>query len=111
MDPRHHAGYLRLCEAVLTTPGDTAGALRTAIEARAASLSGRAPDADALDAPLGTYVDKVAQHAYRVVDEDIEALKRAGHSESAIYEITLAASLGAAAARFELATKALDHLE
>lgn len=50
---------------------------------------------------LRAYVDKVALHAYRVSDEDVEALKRAGHSEDAIFEITAAAALGAAIVRLE----------
>jgi hypothetical protein len=50
---------------------------------------------------LRTYVDKVAQYAYRITDEDVDALKRAGHSEDAIFEITAAAALGAAIVRLE----------
>lgn len=50
---------------------------------------------------LRPYVDMVAQHAYRVSDEDVAALKRAGHSEDAIFEITAAAALGAAILRLE----------
>ena len=54
-----------------------------------------------LPAHLRTYVGKVAEHAYRITDEDVEALKRAGHSEDAIFEITAAAALGAAIMRLE----------
>ena len=52
------------------------------------------------DAPsdFATYLDKVRRHAYTVTDEDVQALKDAGHSEDEIFEHTLAA---AAAAGFE----------
>ena len=56
---------------------------------------------DELPADLRSYVDKVATHAYRITDEDVEALKRAGHGEDAIFEITAAAALGAAIMRLE----------
>lgn len=56
---------------------------------------------DDLPAELRAYADKVARHAYRITDEDVEALKRAGHSEDAIFEITAAAALGAAIMRLE----------
>jgi alkylhydroperoxidase family enzyme len=54
-----------------------------------------------LPAELRVYVDTVARHAYRVTDADVEALKRAGHSEDAIFEVTAAAALGAAIMRLE----------
>jgi hypothetical protein len=56
---------------------------------------------DELPADLRAYVDKVATQAYRITDEDVEALKRAGHGEDAIFEITAAAALGAAIMRLE----------
>ncbi|HYC49466.1 MAG TPA: hypothetical protein VEB19_00025 [Gemmatimonadaceae bacterium] len=46
-------------------------------------------------------MEKVAAHAWRVTDEDVEALTRAGHSEDAIFEVTAAAALGAAIMRLE----------
>jgi alkylhydroperoxidase family enzyme len=49
------------------------------------------------------FVEKVARHAYRVTDDDIAALRVAGHSEEAVYEMTVAASLGAALGRLERA--------
>jgi hypothetical protein len=56
---------------------------------------------DELPKELRAYVDKVARHAYRITDEDVEGLKRTGHSEDAIFEITAAAALGAAIMRLE----------
>jgi hypothetical protein len=56
---------------------------------------------DELPAELRSYVQTVAANAWRVTDEDVNALKRAGHSEDAIFEVTSAAALGAAIMRME----------
>jgi hypothetical protein len=89
----------KLLNAVLNAPGDTKGTLR-----RAALQRAKQPDqpghAD-LPASVGAYVDKVARHAYKVTDEDLAALQRAGHSDDALFEVTVAAALGAALHRLE----------
>ena len=99
----------RLVDAVLTTRGDTDPDLRRAVEARAAELGGRPAEGSSRLGPseLTRYVDKVAVHAYKVTDGDIEALHRAGYSEDAIFEITLSAALGAGVARLERGLAAL----
>jgi alkylhydroperoxidase family enzyme len=55
-----------------------------------------------LPEPAQRYVDKVHRHAYRVVDADVEVLRDAGWSEEAIFELTIAAALGAGLRRLEL---------
>jgi len=98
----------RMIEAVLTTPGDTDPALRRAVEQKAAELASR-PSVKASEVPpeLAVYVKKVALHAYKTTDEDIEALRNGGLSEDAIFEITLSAALGAGMARLECGLAAL----
>ncbi len=64
---------------------------------------------DELPAELRPYVEKVAAHAWRVTDEDVDALKRAGHSEDAIFELTAAATMGAAIMRLERGLIALEE--
>jgi len=44
---------------------------------------------------LAAYVDKVALHAYKVTDEDLAALQRAGNSDDVLFETTVSAALGA----------------
>ena len=90
-----------LADAVLHTPGDADPELRAAVEAYAASLGGRKGPVPELPAELRPYVEKVAMHAYKVVDADVDGLREAGYSEDAIFELTLAAALGAAQARLE----------
>jgi hypothetical protein len=52
--------------------------------------------------------EKVARHAYRITDEDVGALRSNGYSEDAIFEVTLAAAIGAGLARMERGLAALD---
>ena len=100
----------RIIDAVLTTPGDTDPTVRHAVEERAAEPGGPS-DAKTGEIPpeLTSYVKKVALHAYRTTDEDIEALRNAGYSEDAIFEITLSAALGAGMARLERGLAALKE--
>jgi alkylhydroperoxidase family enzyme len=88
--------------------GDTEPALRRAVAERAESASlDVSVAAGALPAELDAYVDKVARHAYRVTDDDVAALRSAGHTEDAIFEITLSAALGAGLVRMERGLTAL----
>ena len=57
--------------------------------------------------PLGTLVDKVAKHAYRVTDEDITAAKVSGLSEDKIFEFLICAAIGEATRQYETAFAAL----
>jgi hypothetical protein len=105
---RHCAWVERLRQAVLAGRGTTEAALRQAVEARAAAAGGRKGEAaGAIPPELAELVDKVIHHAWRVTDEDVEQLKRAGYSEDAIFEVTLAAALGAGMGRLERGLAAL----
>ena len=109
----------RLVDAVLTTSGDAPSALRRAVLER-----GKVP------APLAAYVDKVSLHAYKVTDADVAGLAPApppgtrgpaaaaagrppgggaggGYSEDAVFEVTVAAAVGAALYRLERGMAAL----
>jgi len=109
---RHAELQSRLVDAALDAPGDASSGLRHAALAMAARLGGGSAagrgTAAPLPADLRPYVDKVARHAYQVTDADIIALRRAGHSEDAVFEITIAASLGAALGRLERGLEALS---
>ncbi|MEM9453258.1 MAG: hypothetical protein AAGF11_03710 [Myxococcota bacterium] len=63
---------------------------------------GRTPQAPTSISPaLQGYADKCARFAYKVTDEEVDALKATGTTETALIEITLAASLGVSLARLE----------
>ena len=49
------------------------------------------------DPVLDAYLEKVRSAAYKVADADIRNLRDRGFSEDAIFELTVAAALGAAA--------------
>lgn len=95
--------------AVLTSPGATTEALRRAVAAMSASAALAAGERSPGEIPaaLAPYVDTVARHAYQVTDDDLAALQRAGYSEDAIFEVTLAAAAGAGLARLERGLAAL----
>ena len=95
----------RALDAAFNTPGPTPAALRRQVLERAAQLGNRG--ASPLPGPVGTYVDKVALHAYKVTDADVAALKAAGHTDDAMFEVTVAAAVGAALARLERGLAAL----
>lgn len=87
-----------LVTAVLKTPGATDSATRH--RARAGTTE---------DEVLGAYLDKVRQHAYRIVDGDVDALTAAGLSDDAIFEMTVAAALGAAERRMSVGLSLLGR--
>jgi alkylhydroperoxidase family enzyme len=80
----------RLVDAVL----DGAGA--TSPTARHAAFAGRADDP-----AVARYLDVVRRHAYRVTDEDIGRLRDAGLDDDSIFELTVAAALGAGVERLK----------
>jgi len=57
---------------------------------------------------LGTLVDKVAKHAYRVTDEDFAAVRESGLSEDQVFEIVVCAAIGQATRWYDTALAALE---
>ena len=53
------------------------------------------------------YLAKVRGEAFRITDQDIEALKAAGHSEDEIFEQTVSAAVAAGLERLDAGLKAL----
>ncbi|HEX4498077.1 MAG TPA: hypothetical protein VIE43_20545 [Thermoanaerobaculia bacterium] len=101
----------RLRAAALNGRGETAAGLRQAVAAHAARLGGLPETpvkAEAIPAALREFVDATARHAYRVLDEDVQALRQAGYSEDAIFEIAISVAVGGGLARLERGLAALD---
>jgi alkylhydroperoxidase family enzyme len=88
----------KLRYAVLDAPATADAALR-----RAAYCG------DGLAEPLSGYVEKLRRYAYRVQDSDIERVRGAGYSEDQIFEVTIAAALGAGDARLRVGLSALNE--
>ncbi len=91
---------LALEAAVLDGPAQTPPDVR-----RAAATLGPLP------APLAAYVDQVAHRATTVAEADLDALRAAGHSEDAIFDVTVSAALGAGMRRFRAGMAALAAAE
>jgi alkylhydroperoxidase family enzyme len=58
-------------------------------------------------AEMGAYLEKVRDRAYAVVDRDVEALRKAGFSEDAIFEQTVAVAIAEGLRRLDLADEAI----
>lgn len=92
--------YDRLIEELRSATLDGPGELAPEIRRAAASGGELPPD-------LAAWAAKVRERAYATTDGEFDELLRAGHSEDAIFEVTVAAALGAGLDRFEAAVRAL----
>lgn len=97
MDDPHRDKRRRLVEAVLAE-GPEVPSLRRVLAGRE---PGEVPEV------LAAYVEKVRLHAYRVTDADVAALRAAGWSEDALFEVTVATSLGAAEKRLDIGLRCI----
>lgn len=87
---RHAEEVAALLRAVLESPAETDRAIRAA-----------AYQSDGLPPPLRQYVAKIRGESYRITDEDVQRLLRAGYSQDSVFEITVASALGAAMRRLQ----------
>jgi alkylhydroperoxidase family enzyme len=96
MDDRHRSLWRALEDSVLRGPGATPPGLR-----QAAATRGELPP------HLVAFVDKLHRQAYRITDEDLAAL-RAHCNEDELFEIIVAAAVGAASERLSAGLRALE---
>jgi hypothetical protein len=61
-----------------------------------------------LNEPLSTLVDRVANQAHKVTDEEIAAAKASGLSEDKVFELVVCAAIGQAAREYDAAFTALE---
>jgi hypothetical protein len=57
--------------------------------------------------PLDAYLAKVRERAYTITDEDVQAVKDAGHSEDEIFERTVAVAVEEGRRRIAAAERAI----
>ena len=93
---RHVHAVNALRQAVFQSSGSTELAIRAA-----AGSGGELPE------PVGSYAAKVRDQSYRITDADFARLTAAGLSDDAIFEITIAAVVGAALQRLDAGMGAL----
>jgi hypothetical protein len=96
---RHAAAVDALRHAVFQTAGSTEPAVRVA-----AGRGGELPE------PLAAYAAKVRDQSYRITDADFAGLTAGGLSDDAIFEITIAAAVGAALQRLDTGLRAVRGL-
>lgn len=85
----------KLRDTTLNSAGATSSDTRSKILQWASQLDNNSDAASDLPEIVKNYVRKVSLYAYKTTDEDVQRLRDAGYSEDAIFEITVAASLGA----------------
>jgi len=64
------------------------------------------PDREA-PTDFAPYLDKVRRHAYKITDEDIQALKDAGYAEDVIFEQTVSVAVAAGLERLKAGLEVL----
>jgi alkylhydroperoxidase family enzyme len=96
MDERFRPLRDALARAILDRDGATDRAARR-----------RAYDGEADKSAVGSYVATVRDHAYRVTDDHVTALRAAGMSEPAVFELTVATAVGQATRQYDSALAAL----
>ncbi len=98
-----------LLESLSTAPAATPPALRQAIQTRSGAPPGT-PERELAEIPaeLRELVDKIADRATEVTDEDFAALSARGYTLDQQFDVVLAASLGASHARLKSGLDALD---
>lgn len=92
----------RLETAVLHSPGALDPSIRQALARGTGTGTG-----SGIPAALAPYAEKVAQHAYTITDEEVQALLAAGYSQDQLFEATVSVALGAALARVAAGLSAL----
>lgn len=90
-----------------TEPGERLAAIR-----HGAAAAGAVPEPgiDGLG-EAAELVDKVARHAYRVADEDIQRARRSGRSEEEVFDLVVATAVGAGLGRRAIGRAAVERWE
>jgi hypothetical protein len=70
-----------------------------------------AASGEALPEPWLSYTAKIRNEPWSVTDSDIESLRAAGHSEDEIFEMTVAAAVGASLRTLDAGLQALHGAE
>jgi hypothetical protein len=99
MTDQHAKALARLEGLLRSGPGELEPTVRTA-----------AIDADPLPDPLAQrYAETLRQHAYKLTDQDLEGLARAGWTDGQVFELTITAAFGAAKRRLDAGLAALSE--
>ncbi|MEX1127115.1 MAG: hypothetical protein WEB50_00975 [Vicinamibacterales bacterium] len=101
-----------LVRRVLTSPSaHSSSEVRRAIYDHVAALTRNEPPSAAVPPTAEPYLRKVALNAYKVLDREVDAMRSAGSTTDDIFEMTVAAALGAGVTRMEIALAALEETD
>lgn len=109
MPPDRFAHHVKqLVDSVFRGRGTSSPGVRGAIHEQARRVVGGGPTAapaepSVIPPALEPYLDTVIRQAYKVSDADVEQLKGSGHSEDDVFEVTVAAAVGAGVSRLDRA--------
>ena len=78
-----------------------------AVTTKATRAAAATPGAELPSSELASYLTRVREASYRITDADVDALRRAGHDEEEIFELTVAAALGVAMVSRDAGLRAL----
>ena len=84
--------------------------IRHAVFDYVAALTRRETPAAAVPPAAEPYLRKVALHAYKVLDRDVEAMRAAGFTVDDVFEVTVVAAVSAAATRMRIANAAMEEV-
>ncbi len=101
-----HSTIRQLRDSVLTSAGETTPEERQRVALWSVALE-QGTAHQPMPEPLAKVLAKVVHSPYKVTDEDIQALREAGYSEDAIFELILSAAVGIAMRRYERGMAAL----
>jgi AhpD family alkylhydroperoxidase len=113
----HRSGYrfpaFLLADGQRAGLGDAVGHLRQAVLDAPATIDSAIRTAAATGAPLPepwqAYAAKVRDTSYAVTDDDIGHLIAAGFSEDQVFEVTVAAAVGAGLRSFDAGRRSIGH--
>lgn len=108
--PRLPETVRNLIQRVLTSDAARSSPdLRHAVFHYVAALTRNEPPTVAVPPAAEPYLRKVALHAYKVLDREVDAMRAAGSSVDEVFEITVAAAVSAGVTRMEIALAALEE--
>lgn len=95
---RHAARFAALLNRALTGPGATDPGERE-----------RVFQGEAVEGPLGAFLERVRHDPVAITDADVAGVLATGLSQDAVFELAVAAALGASDVRLKAALAALEE--
>lgn len=97
-----------MIEKLLGSAGESSRELRRAVFETAKSGAAGTNQDGLMASEVRELVEKIDRRPWTVGDEDFARMRQAGYSEDQIFELTVAAAVGAGARRFEAGLRAIE---